>query len=182
MCSYCWQHRGRVGRFRRRVVLVQGERWVSRDYDHSCPALVGMETVVLSIWSSDFLLPECPNLQKKTLPPGRNCGIQESHKSSVLSPAFCPLEQNRWRAANGEEVRFGHSARQQMSVVLSSPLQTIPGGKEEDKTPLLPETAQGRGPEAASVDLLAWEAAHKQGGSDATLGVAYQWDQPHLIS
>lgn len=64
-----------------------------------------------------------------------------------------------------------------MSAVLFLPLQTIPGCREEDKAPLLPETAQGRGPEAASVDILAWEEAHKQGGSDATLSVAYQWDQ-----
>lgn len=80
-----------------------------------------------------------------------------------------------------EEMGFGHNARQQIPAVLSSPLQTIPGGKEEDKVPLLPETAQGRGSEAASVALLAWEAAYKQGGSDAALDIAYRWDQPHLI-
>lgn len=98
MCSCCWQHRGRVERFRRRAVLVQEERWVSRDYDHSCPALVGMETVVFSIWSSDFLLPECPNLQKKTLPPGRNCGIQESY-----SPLSC-LPSAPWSRTVGRQL------------------------------------------------------------------------------
>lgn len=31
----------------------------------------------------------------------RNCGIQESYGSlSVLSSAFCPREQNHWKAAN----------------------------------------------------------------------------------
>lgn len=57
-----WKHRGSVERFRCRAVLVQGERWVSRDYDHSYPTLVGMETVVFSIWSSALLLPEPQNL------------------------------------------------------------------------------------------------------------------------
>lgn len=151
---------------------------MSRDCDHSCPILVGMETEVFSIWSSDLLLPEHPI--EDTPHRQELCHARELW-SSVLSSAFCPQEQNCWKAANREEVRFGHNARQQISAALSSPLQTIPGGKEEDKAPLLPETAQGRGPEAALVAVLAWEAAYKQGGSNATLGIAYRWDQPHLI-
>lgn len=173
-----WQHRGRVERFRCRAVLVQRERWVSRNCDHSCPRLVGMETEVFSIWSSDLLLPEHPNLRHSP-----QAGTVSCKGATVLCPVLCllPQEQNCWKAANREGVRFGHNARQQISAALSSPLQTIPGGKKEDKAPLLPETAQGRGPEAASVAVLAWEAAYKQGGSNATLGIAYLWDQPHLI-
>jgi hypothetical protein len=47
----CWQHSGRLERVRCRAVLVQGERWVSRGCDHSCPILAGMETVMFSVWS-----------------------------------------------------------------------------------------------------------------------------------
>lgn len=117
---------------------------------------------------------------------GRICCLRENYSPlPVLGPLSLRAELLGGRVfsshtLSSQEVRFGHRARQHMSALFSVPLKTIPGGRREVKAPLLPGHSPGavtRGstsrpqpwhPLCSRSVPLAWEAAHRQGGSDAT--------------
>lgn len=142
------------------------------------------------LWCSQFGVQPFCFLSPKTCSRRHSlqAGTVALKRATVLCPILCLLPPG---AANREEVRFGHSASQHVCCPLFTPADNT-WRQRRQGTPAS-RNSSGEGTRSSvslpwspscnheGQSLLAWEAAHKQ-CSDATLGVAYQWDQPHLIS